>query len=143
MALLLLCVALSATPAVAQKPSAERPTYAVGETWALNGVVYTLKRIESDLYVFTAPGGHELRVTRELVVARAVRNGRVVNSFHDWGVVPSDLGPDLVALALAPDGTVEAARHRTLPHVCVMWHPEREPSDDDDLAMIRALVEGA
>ena len=84
-ALLLLCVALSATPAVAQKPSAERPTYAVGETWALNGVVYTLTRIESDLYVFTAPGGHELRVTRELVVARAVRSGRVV---YDLSVAP-------------------------------------------------------
>jgi gamma-glutamyl-gamma-aminobutyrate hydrolase PuuD len=69
-----------------------------------------------------------------------VRDGRVVNSFHDWGVTPDDLGPDFVPLALAPDGTVEAAYHRVLPQVCVMWHPERDPEDADDLALIRALA---
>jgi gamma-glutamyl-gamma-aminobutyrate hydrolase PuuD len=71
-----------------------------------------------------------------------IRNGRVVNSFHDWAVTPDELGPDLVALAFAPDGTVEAARHRALPQVCVMWHPEREPEDADDLALIDALLGG-
>jgi N5-(cytidine 5'-diphosphoramidyl)-L-glutamine hydrolase len=69
-----------------------------------------------------------------------VRDGRVVNSFHDWAVDPDDIGPDFVPFALAPDGTVEAAYHRALPQVCVMWHPERDPEDADDLDLIRALV---
>jgi putative glutamine amidotransferase len=69
-----------------------------------------------------------------------VRDARVVNSFHDWAVRPEDLGPSFVPLALASDGTVEAACHRSLPRVCVMWHPERAPEDPDDLALVRALI---
>jgi gamma-glutamyl-gamma-aminobutyrate hydrolase PuuD len=72
-----------------------------------------------------------------------VRDGRVVNSFHAWAVVPTDIGPDFVPFAVAPDGTVEAAYHRALPQVCVMWHPERDPEDADDLSLIRALVGAA
>ena len=34
-------------------------------------------------------------------------------------------GAGLEALQWAPDGTVEALRHRTLPILCVQWHPER------------------
>jgi putative glutamine amidotransferase len=70
-----------------------------------------------------------------------LRSGRVVNSFHGWGAEPADLGPDLVPLALAPDGTVEAAAHRVLTQVGVMWHPERPPDDPDDVALVHALVE--
>ena len=72
-----------------------------------------------------------------------IRGGRVVNSFHDWGVMPADIGPHFVPLALAPDGTVEAACHRALPQVCVMWHPERDPEHDDDMALVDALVGAA
>jgi N5-(cytidine 5'-diphosphoramidyl)-L-glutamine hydrolase len=69
-----------------------------------------------------------------------LRDARVVNSFHDWGVAPERLGPDLLELAVAPDGTVEAACHRELPQVGVMWHPERATEDAVDLDLIRALV---
>jgi putative glutamine amidotransferase len=62
-----------------------------------------------------------------------------VNSFHDWGI-PADALGDLVPYALAPDGTVEAAGHPTLPHVGVMWHPERPPEDPADRALLRALA---
>lgn len=89
--------------------------------------------------------GHVARPHAIHLVAESrwpVRDGRVVNSFHDWAVTPADIGPDFVPLAVAPDGTVEAAYHRELPQVCVMWHPERAPEDADDLALIRALVGG-
>ena len=69
-----------------------------------------------------------------------LRDRRVVNSFHDWGAGRDGLGA-LVALAVAPDGTVEAACHPALPQVCVMWHPERAPQDPGDVALIRALLE--
>src|SRR5947209_18053174 len=51
--ILLLC---SAAPVHAQKPSAERPAYAVGDTWIVNGTVYSLARIEDGRYVFAADG---------------------------------------------------------------------------------------
>jgi putative glutamine amidotransferase len=70
-----------------------------------------------------------------------LRDGRVVNSFHGWGISPEGLGPVLVPLALAPDGTVEAAHRPGLPQVGVMWHPEREPQDPADLELVHALVE--
>lgn len=70
-----------------------------------------------------------------------LRDGRVVNSFHEWGVTRDALGDALAPLALAPDGTVEAVHRPGLPQVAVMWHPEREPLDADDLDLLRALAE--
>jgi N5-(cytidine 5'-diphosphoramidyl)-L-glutamine hydrolase len=63
-----------------------------------------------------------------------------VNSFHDWAVPPGGAGA-LVALATAPDGTVEAVAHPDLPQAAVMWHPERATDNDADRALLLALVE--
>jgi len=52
-----------------------------------------------------------------------------VNSFHNWGITPNSLAPDLLACVRATDGSVEAAIHRQLPWVGIMWHPER-PSNN-------------
>lgn len=68
-----------------------------------------------------------------------LRNGRV-NSFHDWGVGPDGVGPILEVLATAPDGTVEAVAHRTLPQVGIMWHPERAEPDPMDRELLRTLI---
>lgn len=55
-----------------------------------------------------------------------------VNSFHDYGLLPADLASGLKALALAEDGSVEALAHEALPHLGIMWHPERgEPRPTD------------
>lgn len=48
-----------------------------------------------------------------------------VNSYHNWGIHHDALADELQALYLHADGTVEAARHRRLPWLAVMWHPER------------------
>lgn len=61
-----------------------------------------------------------------------------VNSFHSFGlaICPPDYDP----LALAPDGTIEAIRHRSLPWEGWMWHPEREaPFPARDLDRLKAL----
>ena len=60
-----------------------------------------------------------------------------VNSFHNYGVKAHELGPDLVPLAMAPDGTIEAIAHRSRRQAAVMWHPERDPNDPRDREMIR------
>lgn len=67
---------------------------------------------------------------------------RMVNSYHDWLVEPSQLADSLDVIALAQDGTVEAAIHRTLPILGVMWHPEREdPFQAEDVEMLRNFVD--
>jgi putative glutamine amidotransferase len=65
-----------------------------------------------------------------------------VNSFHGYGLRPAGLGPSLRALALAPDGSVEAVAHREHPLVAIMWHPERDPHDPRDRALMAALFSG-
>ena len=52
-----------------------------------------------------------------------------VNTFHNWGAQADDLPASLRAVALAPDGTVEAFVHQRFPQWGIFWsrHPEREP----------------
>jgi len=61
-----------------------------------------------------------------------------VNSFHNWAISVEGLAKDLIPLAAAPGGTVEAARHRDLPWIGVMWHPERPIANAE---MQRSLVD--
>lgn len=68
--------------------------------------------------------------------------GRKVNSFHNFAIFPKNLGSNLDILAKAPDGTVEAIRHFSLPWLAVMWHPEREvTSNVCDWEMIKNHLE--
>ena len=46
-----------------------------------------------------------------------------VNSNHHQAI--KDLGYELHACQWAPDGIIEAVRHRALPILGVQWHPER------------------
>jgi len=49
-----------------------------------------------------------------------------VNSFHGIGIPPDGLAPPLRAWMVDDRGWVEAAAHRELPWLGVMWHPERD-----------------
>ena len=50
--------------------------------------------------------------------------GKTVNSYHEYAV---DVLPEgFTVTASAGDGVTEAIRHRSLPVVGIMWHPERE-----------------
>jgi len=65
-----------------------------------------------------------------------------VNSFHDYGIIISDLSNELSAAGWVEDGTIEAASHKKHPQLGIMWHPEREPSfSQRDKEMIRAVFE--
>lgn len=66
-----------------------------------------------------------------------------VNSYHNWGIAQADLAPALRPLYFSPDGYVEAARHKTLPWLGLMWHPEREqPFCAQDRQLIESLFRG-
>jgi len=65
----------------------------------------------------------------------------VVNSYHRWGC--RETCPELEVWARAEDGVVKAVRHRELPVVGVMWHPERmEPFREQDTELFRAVYAG-
>lgn len=64
------------------------------------------------------------------------------NSYHDFGLLPGDLGSGLRALAHAPDGSVELFVHASLPQAGMLWHPERQtPFRPEDIALVRAFLE--
>ena len=62
-----------------------------------------------------------------------------VNSFHNYSVARNGIGNDLIIVAIAPDGAVEAVAHSKYPQCGIMWHPERPPYNKDDVALIREL----
>lgn len=67
-----------------------------------------------------------------------------VNSSHHQ--IVGRPGDALIPLQWAPDGVVEALRHRTLPIVGVQWHPERlgrcRESQTDGLLLYRCFLSG-
>ena len=59
-----------------------------------------------------------------------------VNSYHRFGTRESRA--PLETWAVASDGVVKAVRHRTLPVLGIMWHPERtSPVAAADVALFR------
>lgn len=69
-------------------------------------------------------------------------SSREVNSYHKQGCL--DLASEeLEAVLMASDGVIEKVRHRSLPIMGTMWHPEREKLfRETDLAMVRYLFGG-
>lgn len=54
-----------------------------------------------------------------------------VNSFHRYGITSKDLAKPLIGLGFSEDGSVEMARHKTLPWLAMMFHPERTIADQE------------
>ena len=81
---------------------------------------------------------HDVRVKQGSRLAELLGETTVVPSEHHQGF--GRIGQDLVEVAWAPDGTVEAVEdpgRRFM--LAVVWHPERS----EDLALFRALVDEA
>ena len=55
-----------------------------------------------------------------------------VNSFHNYIIEKENLGDNLIALAYGSDLTVEAAYHKEINCIGIMWHPERSSSILDE-----------
>ena len=52
-----------------------------------------------------------------------------VNSYHGYGIKMEDLSPAMSPFAFDLKGNVEAAVHKNLKWLGVMWHPERDALD--------------
>jgi len=100
------------------------------------------------LQLLNVVGGGTLTAVDGHVASRHTVEGplvarREVNSFHRLAIAEGGLAAELEATAWAPDGTIEAARHRNLPWTGVMWHPERErPFAAADLTLVAAALAG-
>lgn len=65
-----------------------------------------------------------------------------VNSYHSQGCINLDT-EELEVFLRSEDGVIEKVRHKSLPIVGTMWHPEREnPFRDVDIDMVRELFGG-
>src|SRR5262245_37034693 len=60
----------------ADKPRAERPVYQVGDKWIRTDGIYVLVRIDKDIYVFSAGGGKEIHLSKDLGVTKIILEGR-------------------------------------------------------------------
>lgn len=75
-------------------------------------------------------------------MAEGIELPQEVNSYHNQGCKEL-LSPDLEVVLKAADGVIEKIRHRKLPIVGTMWHPEREsPFREADKAMLKKLFGG-
>ena len=90
--------------------------------------------------------GNELVEVKEHVAVRhkvaGAEDSQEVNSYHNQGCLDI-VSAELEALLKTADGVIEKIRHRKLPILGTMWHPEREmPFRETDMAMVRELFGG-
>ena len=65
-----------------------------------------------------------------------------VNSYHNQGCIELK-NDELIAVMRTEDGVIEKIRHRTLPIVGTMWHPEREtPFRKKDVDLLKSIIGG-
>ncbi len=91
--------------------------------------------------------GNELVNVQGHVAVRHVVNGvdgsYEVNSYHNQACLELK-NNQLEAVLLTEDGVIEKIRHKKLPIVGTMWHPEREnPFKDIDKDCLKNLIENA
>jgi uncharacterized caspase-like protein len=67
---------LVSVAAAADKPRAERPVYQVGDKWIRTDGIYVLVRIEKDIYIFSAGGGKEFHLSKDLGITKIILDGR-------------------------------------------------------------------
>ena len=54
-----------------------------------------------------------------------------VNSYHNYGISVEELSEIMCPFAFDSDGNVEAAIHKSLKWIGLMWHPERDTIEID------------
>lgn len=86
---------------------------------------------------------HPVEIIPDSRLARIVNGTTIaVNSMHHQAC--HKIAPGLAVVARAPDGMVEALEAPDHPFaLAVQWHPEALPSQDEQRALFRALVEAA
>jgi N5-(cytidine 5'-diphosphoramidyl)-L-glutamine hydrolase len=123
--------------------------HSIEENLPLFGVCRGLQVIHSHFGGELQPCSPELHVANrhsiefnDLFQVAELRNtNRVVNSFHNYGIRPEKLDPNIEPTAFSEDGFVEAAYVKNTRVSAVMWHPERNvPIDHTDIKIFRSAL---
>ena len=62
-----------------------------------------------------------------------------VNSYHNEGCIKL-MNNELLVLMKSDDGVIEKVKHKSLPIIGTMWHPERENIfDDRDITIVKGI----
>ena len=88
---------------------------------------------------------HSLRICDTTILPETGPEAVQVNSYHNWGVLLTEMGKTLTPFATTADGLVEGVYSRQHPLLAMQWHPERPGPGNlvqKDLA-VRFLREGA
>ena len=79
---------------------------------------------------------HPSQLTREKLSTLFMKNILTVNSFHNNVITKENLGNELNSFAFFDeDKTIEGFVHKELPILAVMWHPERDQNNDNELLL--------
>jgi len=64
----------------------------------------------------------------------------IVNSFHNNLINNEILGDKLIPFAISEgDGTIEGFYHESLPILGIMWHPERDNSNPNQIELMKMI----
>ena len=64
----------------------------------------------------------------------------IVNSYHNFGIADENLSRSLQSFFVDENGFIEAAQHKTLPWLGMMWHPERATPDPQSFSWLHAAL---
>jgi N5-(cytidine 5'-diphosphoramidyl)-L-glutamine hydrolase len=79
---------------------------------------------------------HNITLVNNNIVSLMKKNSLKVNSFHNNIITNPNLGKNIEPFAIVDkDKTIEGFFHKTLPIVGIMWHPERDSNNDDQLIL--------
>lgn len=83
---------------------------------------------------------HVIELTDKKISKILDKSALEVNSFHNNIIKKEILGKGLETFAITKDDkTIEGYFHKELPIIGVMWHPERDPNYQSELALINIL----
>ena len=77
---------------------------------------------------------HVVNLINNNIISLLKKNSLEVNSFHNNIITTSNLGKNIESFAITDnDKTIEGFFHTILPIVGVMWHPERDFNNENQL----------
>ena len=90
-------------------------------------------------------GNNLVKVTGHVAVKHVITGNEEsdeVNSYHNEACVELS-NTELIAVMRTSDGVIEKIKHKSLPIVGTMWHPEREnPFRSQDIKILTTLIGG-
>ena len=77
---------------------------------------------------------HDITLVNNNLIGSMKKEYLRVNSFHNNIITESNLGKNIQPFAITNDDkTIEGFFHKILPIAAVMWHPERDSSEENQL----------